>query len=101
MGIHNLEHSSSFASTPIITMAAKKRIKTITASPIRAQAARDNSSLPHLVNKYNITVLDGKHTTHYDAIVTRKICGLSYLDVQMLATLYLYDDLRTFLVNLG
>ena len=82
-------------------MAPKKRLKSTAASTSRAQAARGNSSPPHVLNKYNIVFLDAEHARRYDVIVSRKICAPNYLDVQMLTTLHLYDDLVILLHNLG
>ena len=54
-----------------------------------------------MINKYNIAFLDAEHAKRYDTIVSRKICAPSYLDVDMLRTLHLYDDLVILLGNLG
>ena len=94
------KHSSFFASNSPITMAPKKRLKS-TASTSRAPATQGNSSIPHVLNKYNIVSMDAEHARHYDAVVSRKICAPYYLDVEMLTTLYLYDDLVILLRNLG
>ena len=69
------------------------------ASTSQAQVARGNSSIPHVLNKYNIVFVDAEHARRYDAIVSRKICAPNYLDVKMLTTLYLYDDLLILLRN--
>ena len=63
--------------------------------------ARGNPFLPHVINKYHIAFLDAEHAKRYDTIVSRKICAPSYLDVDMLRTLHLYDDLVILLGNLG
>ena len=84
-----------------ITMAPKKRLKSTVASTSRAATARGNSSIRHVLNKYNIVFMDAEHTCHCDAIVSRKICAPSYLDVEILATLHLYNDLLILLRNLG
>ena len=82
-------------------MAPKKRLKTTTASTSRASTARGNPSLPHVQNKHHIVFMDAEHASRYDALVGRKICAPSYLDVDMLRTLHLYDDLEILLRNLG
>ena len=83
------------------SMAPKKRMKTTAASTSRASAARGNSSLPHVINKYHLVFMDAEHASRYDSIVTRKLSAPRYLDRQMLETLSLYDDLRRLLVTLG
>jgi len=45
--------------------------------------------------------MDVQHASRYDAIMSRKICAPNYLDVEMLTTLHLYDDLYFLLHNLG
>ena len=82
-------------------MAPKKRLNLTAASTSRAPAARGNSSIPHVLNKYNIIFMDAEHARRYDAVVSRKICARNYLDVEMLTTLHLYDDLVILLHNLG
>jgi len=82
-------------------MVPKKRLKSTVASTNRAQAARGNFSLPHVVNKYNIAFLDTNHAPHYDVIITRKIRAPSYLDEQMLTALQLFDDLKILLSRLS
>ena len=82
-------------------MAPKKRLKSTVASTSRAATARGNSSIRHVLNKYNIVFMDAEHTCHCDAIVSRKIFAPNYLDVEMLTTLHLYDDLAILLHNLG
>ena len=62
------------------SMAPKKRVKTTAASTSRAPAARGNSSLPHVINKYHLVLVDAEHASRYDSIVTRKISTPSYLD---------------------
>ena len=82
-------------------MATKKRLKSSAASTSRAQVARGNPSIPHVLNKYNIVFMDADHAHCYDVVVSRKICAPNYLDVEMLTTLHLYDDLVILLCNLG
>jgi len=45
--------------------------------------------------------MDADHARRYDAVVSRKIYTPNYLDVEMLATLHLYDGLLILLRNLG
>ena len=59
-------------------MAPKKHLKTTAASTSRAPAARGNTSLPHVINKYRLVFVDAEHASRYDAIVTRKLSAPSY-----------------------
>ena len=45
--------------------------------------------------------MDAEHARRYDVVVSRKICAPNCLDVEMLTTLHLYDDLVILLRNLG
>ena len=82
-------------------MAPRKRLRTIAVSTSRAPVARVNSSLPHVINNYNIVFADVEHVSKYDAIVTRKLSAPSYLDRHILDIVFLYDDLRRLLGILG
>jgi len=82
-------------------MAPKKHVKTTAASTSRVPAARGNSSLLHVINKYNIVFLDAEHASRYDAIVTRKLSSPSYLGRHILDIVSLSDDLRCLLGILG
>jgi len=50
-------------------MAPKKHIKTTVASSNRAQAARGNASLPHVINKYDIVFMNVDHTKPTSKVV--------------------------------
>ena len=70
-------------------------------SASRANAARVSFLTSHLINKYNLVFIDAQQASCYDVIVSRKICAPNYLDVDMVNTLLLCDDLRLLLRNLG
>jgi len=80
--------------TSRIAMAPKKRLKSTAASCSPDQVTRGNSSIAYMLNKYNLIFVDAVHTSYCDAIVSRKIYAANYLDVEILTTLHLYDDLR-------
>ena len=75
-------------------MTPKKRVKTTATSTSRASVAGGNSSLPHVINKYNIVFVDTEHVSRYDAIAARKLSTPSYLNRHILDIVSLYDDLR-------
>jgi len=76
-------------------------MKTTATSSSWALVARGNSSLSHVINKYNIVFMDAKHASRYDSIVTRKLSASSYLDRPILDIVSFYDDLGRLLGYLG